>query len=119
MKSTLHIAPILLLASASAMADDITIDPTPFVSTATRAEVVAELGRFKSAGRSPWSILYNPLATFRSTKTRAEVHAEYLRSRDNVAAMNGEDSGSTLLARRPAPVDGEARSPTASVHPSR
>ncbi|MDB5751750.1 MAG: hypothetical protein JWP65_2171 [Ramlibacter sp.] len=47
---------------------------------------------------SPWSTQYNPLATFRSTKTRAEVQAEYIANRDAVAAMNREDSGSAYLA---------------------
>lgn len=34
-----------------------------------------------------------------SVRTRAQVRAEYLRSRDVVAALTGEDSGSAYLAR--------------------
>lgn len=41
-----------------------------------------------------------PLHRFRSTKTRAEVTAEFLRSRDAVAAMTGEDSGSFHLSQQ-------------------
>jgi hypothetical protein len=47
---------------------------------------------------SAWSTQYNPLANFRSTRTRAEVQAEYIASRNAVAAMNSEDSGSAYLA---------------------
>jgi hypothetical protein len=83
---------------SSAFADDITIDPVPFVSTKTRAEVVAELHAYKKAGINPWSRSYDPLKYFKSTKSRAEVTAEYLREREAVAALNGEDSGSAYLA---------------------
>ncbi|MGJ0223515.1 hypothetical protein ACQUZK_08955 [Streptococcus pyogenes] len=79
-------------------ADDITIDPVPFVPSASRAEVRAEMEAFKKSGVNPWSIRYNPTHDFRSARTRAEVTAEYIRERDAVAAMNGEDSGSRYLA---------------------
>lgn len=81
-----------------AVADDITIDPVPFVPSASRAEVRADLEAFKKSGVNPWSIRYDPIRNFRSGKTRAEVTAEYIRERDAVAAMNGEDSGSRYLA---------------------
>lgn len=84
--------------SGNVLADDITIDPTPFVSTRTRAEVQAELFQFKQGGTSPWSIQYNPLATFKSTVSREAVTAAYLSSRSEVAAFTGEDSGSSYLA---------------------
>lgn len=86
--------------SGAARADDITIDPLPFVPSASRAEVRAELKTFKKSGVNPWSIAYNQLRNFQSTKTRAEVTAEYIMERDAVAAMNGEDSGSRYLAER-------------------
>ena len=84
--------------TGSARADDITIDPVPFVSTATRAQVQAELKAYKAAGINPWATHYNPLAHFRSTQSRAQVQAEFLANREAVAAMNGEDSGSQYLA---------------------
>lgn len=94
--------------TGAAFADDITIDPHPFVSTLTRADVQAQLQQYKAAGVNPWSTSYNPLARFTSTRTRAEVTAEYLQSRAEVAALNGEDSGSVYLtahaARVAAPV---------------
>jgi hypothetical protein len=65
-----------------------------------RTEVQAELGQYQTTGVNPWSIQYNPLNGFRSTKTRAQVQAEYLADRDAVAAFTAEDSGSTYLAAR-------------------
>lgn len=59
----------------------------------------AELAQFKQAGTSPWSMPYNPLRSFTSNTTRAEVTAQYMDSRNQVAALNGEDSGSAYLAQ--------------------
>jgi hypothetical protein len=92
------VAAFAALASVAARADDITVDNTPFQSTRTRAEVQAELAQYKQAGVNPWSTSYNQLTGFHSTRTRAEVQAEYRAERDQVAAMNGEDSGSAYLA---------------------
>ncbi len=83
--------------AGSARADDITIDPFPFVPSKSRAEVQAELQAFKGSGVDPWARNYDPLRHFRSGKSRAQVTAEFLRERDVVAAMNGEDSGSMYL----------------------
>jgi len=98
-----NIASALVLAATAfagtAFADDITIDNTQFVSSKTRAEVQADLAQFKQAGTSPWSIQYNPLKSFKSTASRADVTAQYIASRDAVNALNGEDSGSTYLAQ--------------------
>jgi len=85
--------------AGTAFADDITVDNTAFASSKTRAEVQAELAQFKQAGTSPWSIQYNPLKSFKSTASRAEVTAQYIASRDTVNALTGEDSGSTFLAQ--------------------
>ena len=56
-----------------------------------------ELAEYQKPGINPWSTSYNPLKYFRSTKTRPEVTAEYLASRDEVHALTGEDSGSAWL----------------------
>ena len=64
----------------------------------TRTQVQTQAVTAKTAGVSPWSTSYNPLATFRSERSRADVRAEYLSSRNAVAAMTGEDSGSAYLA---------------------
>lgn len=95
------LATALVLAAAAAagnaFADDITVDTTPFVSARSRAEVQTELTQVR--GTSPWSIQYNPLATFKAEKSRDQVTGEYLASRNQVAAFNGEDSGSAYLAQ--------------------
>jgi hypothetical protein len=98
-----RIAFALVLATAAAgnaFADDITVESTPFQSTLTSAQVQAELAQYKQAGVNPWAQDYNPLKEFRSQVSSAQVAAEYIRSRDAVAAMTGEDSGSSYLARR-------------------
>jgi hypothetical protein len=80
----------------------------PFVSTASRAAVQAESAQRATGAANPWSIRYNPLAQFRSEKSRAQVTAEYIAQRELVAAFTGEDSGSGYLAGRPAAA-GETR----------
>ena len=94
----LAIALATLAAAGQAFADDITIETTPFVPSLGRAQVQQELAQFQAAGVDPWSRAYDPLKSFRGTATRAEVTAEYLRSRDAGAAFTGEDSGSAFLA---------------------
>ena len=98
MNRNIAIALVLAAAAGTSFADDITVDTTPFTSTATRAEVLAELQGFKQSGVNPWSNRYNPLAQFSSQRTRAAVTAEYTHARDQVAAFTGEDSGSAYLA---------------------
>ena len=85
--------------STGAFADDITIDPHRFSSTRSQAEVQAELQQFKQAGVNPWSTSYNPLRSFQSTKTRAQVEQEFLASREEARAFAGEDSGSAWMAQ--------------------
>lgn len=98
MNRNIAIVLVLTAAAGGSFADDITIDTTPFVSTATRAEVQADLKAFKQSRVNPWSNRYDPLAQFSSQRTRADVTAEYTEARDEVAALNGEDSGSASLA---------------------
>ena len=70
-----------------------------FEGSRTRAEVQADLTQYKKAGVNPWSTQYNQLAQFKSGPSRADVRADYIAARDQVAAMNREDSGSAFLAR--------------------
>jgi hypothetical protein len=95
------IALALVVASAVAgpvLAEDGTIEPPPFVSTADRAQVVNEMQQYRREHVNPWADDYNPLATFHSERTRQEATREYIESRNAVAAMDGEDSGSDYLA---------------------
>lgn len=85
--------------SGAAFADDITIDPHPFVSTMNRAQVREDLRQFQAPGMNPWADDYNQLAGLQGTATRAEATADFLASRKMVAAFSGEDSGSSYLAQ--------------------
>ncbi|MGZ5195896.1 MAG: DUF4148 domain-containing protein [Ramlibacter sp.] len=108
-KSILAIAAFAALASVGAQAGqageaDLSAGPSGQVAVQaqaarTRADVQAELAQYQKAGVNPWSIRYNQLTGFRSVKTRDEVRAEYMAERNEVAAMNGEDSGSAYLAQ--------------------
>ena len=88
-----------VLATGTAFADDITIDPHPFVSTASRAQVKEELRQFRSSGVDPWADDYNVLREPHGGMSRAGVMAEYKADRAEVSALTGEDSGSAYLAR--------------------
>ncbi len=96
----------LVIAAAfagNAFAESPTIDTQVFTSSKTTAEVRAELAAYRQAGVNPWSTSYNPLRNFKSATTREAVVAEFLASRDEVKALNGEDSGSAYLARMRTP----------------
>jgi hypothetical protein len=93
---------LALAAMTPAHADDITIDPTPFVSTKSRAEVRAEvMGKAEEIrmahGEGSTGMNHAP---FRSTLTRAQVRNDYIASRGEVNALNAEDSGSSYLAAK-------------------
>jgi hypothetical protein len=65
--------------------------PEPlFVSQKTREVVRMELLAYKRAGVNPHSIAYNPLKTFRSTASRADLKAEYIAERESVRQATGE-----------------------------
>lgn len=91
---------VAAVAAGNAFASDISPLDTPSVGSRTRADVQAELAQFKQSGVNPWSISYNQTSGFQSAKTREQVVAEYIASRDQVAALTREDSGSAFLARR-------------------
>ena len=74
-----------------------------FKAAMSRAEVQAALQRHQAAGVDTFADGYNQLQDFRSVRTRAEVQAEYLADRDQVSAMNGEDSGARFISRRQLP----------------
>jgi hypothetical protein len=95
-----YIATVALATAAFAgnvFAETPTVVTEQFKSTATRAQVQADLAAYKQAGVNPWSTQYNPLRTFKSAASRADVTGAYVASRDQVAALNGEDSGSAWL----------------------
>lgn len=89
--------------AGSAFAETPTIVTEPFVSTLSRAQVQSDLAAYRQAGVNPWSTSYNPLRQFQGSKTREEVTAEFLAAREEVRALNGEDSGAMYLAQTRAP----------------
>jgi len=88
-----------------------------FVSSKTRAQVQADLQAYQQSGVDPWSTQYDPLRSFHSSTTRADVVADYLAARDEVQALTSEDSGSAYLAQArvtgvpPMTLAGQARNP--------
>jgi hypothetical protein len=96
------------IASGNAYADDITVDKTPFVSSRTRAEVQAEVmgqAELLRIASSEYSTQGNQAAKPTSGYTRAQATAEYIGVRNQVHAMNGEDSGSSYFAALPRGMD--------------
>ena len=92
------------ITSSRAHADDITVDNTPFVSSKTRAEVQAEVmgpSRSPNTASLAWSSRMNHAPQTMSDFTRAQATAEYLAARDQVHALNAEDSGSSYFASVP------------------
>jgi hypothetical protein len=101
MKFKIASAALIVAAAGSAFAESPTIVKDDFVSSRSRAEVLAELHAYKQTGVNPWSMSYDPLRAFKSTTSRQQVVAGYLAGRDEVAAINGEDSGSAYFAQAP------------------
>ena len=100
MNRTIAIAAIAFVAASSALAESPLAGDQPFAAARSRAEVQAELQQYKASGVNPWSQSYDQLRGFQSTKTRAQVTAEFLQSRNETAALTSEDSGSALLSAR-------------------
>ena len=97
------------LMSTAARAEGPIEDIRPTVGARSRAEVQAEVMANRhlitSFGGEYARHMY--AAPFTSTATREQVRSEYLAAREQVRAMNAEDSGSGYLAMHkavPAPV---------------
>jgi hypothetical protein len=101
-------ATTVVFTPTDALADDITMDTTKFVSTASRddvrAIVKAEPALVLQAA-SEWALQDNQATRVKSNYTGAQARAAYIIERREVAALNAEDSGSNspwLLKARPA-----------------
>jgi hypothetical protein len=101
-------ATTVVFTPTDALADDITMDTTKFVSTASRddvrAIVKAEPALVLQAA-SEWALQDNQATRVKSNYTGAQARAAYIIERREVAALNAEDSGSNspwLLKTRPA-----------------
>jgi hypothetical protein len=89
---------VMAAATGFAFAQDPAAFQDNFVSTMSPQAVQAEFVAFKKSGVNPWSSLYDPLKSFASAKSRAEITADYISARVEVAAVTSEDSGSTWPA---------------------
>lgn len=107
--TTAAVACFAAIASGKAYAESPTIDTTPFVSTRTRAEVQAEVmsqrDQVTAAGRE-WVLQNNHVAQLKSGYTSEQAKSEYKTARDQVSAMNSEDSGSSYFAQQAARANG-------------
>ena len=86
-----------LLAAAVITSTPVYAQEEGFVSTRTRAEVIAEIKTPWPRG-NPWSAFYN-MNPPNSTATREQVEGQYLAHRDSANALHGEDSGSVFLMK--------------------
>jgi len=93
-------AAAIAIASGPALADDITIDKTPFVSTMSRADVKSGLlnraGPMRY-GANEGSAEYNEVPQLKSSYTSEQAKADYIAARREVRELNGEDSGSSYF----------------------
>lgn len=88
--------------AAAAATGDITPDPAPFVSTASRADVRADLLQGSQFARdTEWVQQANAAVRFKSSVTPAQAREQYKMARGEVEALTSEDSGSMYLKLRP------------------
>lgn len=86
-------ATTILAASISAYAEAQFPTEKPFVSSKTRAEVVAEIAQAGgNLGRKNYEATFNPSPANGASKPRAEVVAELNKSRGNMARNNYLDT---------------------------
>ncbi len=101
-------ATTIALTPAAALADDITIDTTKFVSSASREDVrgaVKAQPELVMQGATEWALQDNQAPRLKSNYSSAEARAAYIKERREVAALTAEDSGSNspwVLKARPA-----------------
>ena len=94
---------LLAVSTGSALAESPGTLTEAFVSSRTRADVLAELAAFKKSGVNPWSIGYQPTHHRRSSTTREAVQMEAIVSRETTTALGAEDSGAVYLVRKREP----------------
>lgn len=94
-------AAALVLPRSAWAAGDITEDPLPFASVATREEVRADLMRREVLRDTDWGEQAFAGGLRHSGLTRAQTRNEYKTARGEVAALTGEDSGSAFFKQHP------------------
>lgn len=82
-------ATALIAAAGSALAEQPFPPDQPFVSTKTRAEVIAEIKEAGSnLGRDNYAATFNPVQAHANGKTRAEVLAELKEANGDLGRSN-------------------------------
>ena len=112
---TLFAATFIALAGSAAMAQEITVDTTPIVSTMTRAQVQAEVGRARTNGHFEDHGIYYARSDFAptgSSKSRSDVKQEVAQARaagklDNSGELYGVDFATTAGGKTRAEVKAE------------
>ena len=91
------LAAAAVMAAGNAYADDITMDTMPAVLSAPRAVIKAQtLDR-----TDDWTLQHNQVPHPMSGVTPAKAKADYAAARDEVRALNAEDSGSSYFWKMP------------------
>ena len=97
-----NIAIAFVLATATigtASAGEITPEPAAFTSSASRAQVFSVLALFRRSGVDTTSYENNPLTQFKSATSRADVTADFIANRAQVAALDAQARGAAAVAR--------------------
>ena len=97
--ATVAMAAAAVMAAGNAHADDITIDTMPAVLSAPRAVIKAEL--LNRSATDEWTLQRNQAPQPQSGFTAAKARADYAAARDEVRALNAEDSGSSYFWKMP------------------
>lgn len=101
-------ATTVVFTPSDALADDITMDTTTFVSTSSRDDVraiVKAQPELVLRAASEWTLQDNQARPVTGNFSSAQSRADYIIDRRAVAALTAEDSGSTspwVLKARPA-----------------
>ena len=88
-----------VMAAGNAYADDITIDTMPAALSAPRAVIKAQA--LDRSATDEWTLQHNQVPQLMSGFTAAKAKADYAAARDEVRALNAEDSGSTYFWKMP------------------
>ena len=94
---------VALVSPLNAYAESTAEYTTTFVSTLSRAEVRAGLmGRSEllRTGSSEWAMQYTQPVVLMSPHTSEQARSEYKAARQEVLAVNAEDSGSAYFIKR-------------------
>jgi hypothetical protein len=88
-----------VMATGNAYADDITIDTMPATLSAPRAVIKAQA--LDRSATDEWTLQHNQVPQLMSSLTAARAKADYAAARDEVRALNAEDSGSSYFWKMP------------------